>query len=232
MILFDLSFEETDELVVCSKQGTMPVHPCGGYSQQSLMNVLEKHYKEKSMEDEKKINKLYTIHRLDRLTSGLVIIGKSSAIAQSYSKCIMNRSCQKIYLARVAGKFPLRYKNLNVLTSERIEQSGIPMLGEWQRGISVNENEGKSESNTSLDDKTSLEASRLRKQHAVASWIADQNDKPLVNDKEDNNTTLLERVFENRHRYVHFCLRVCNLYFSRYNCCSHFLHCFVRIFPA
>ena len=197
----------------------MPVHPCGGYSQQSLMNILEKHYKEKSKEDEKKINKLYTIHRLDRLTSGLVIIGKSSAIAQSYSKCIMNRSCQKIYLARVAGKFPLGYKNLKVLTSDKIEQSGIPMHGEWQRDISVNENEGKSGSNTSSDDKTSLEASRLRKQYAVASWIADQNDKPLVNGKEDNNTRLLERVFESRHRYVQFSLRVCNRNLSHYNCC-------------
>lgn len=131
-------------------------------------------------------------------------MGKSSAIAKKYSQSILNRSCQKIYLARVAGKFPLRCKNLKMLTSETITQSGVPIHGEWQRVESAIESEGKSENNTIADDETCLEACRLRKQYAVASWIADRNGKPVINDKQENSTKILERVFENRHRYVNF----------------------------
>ena len=187
----------------------MPVHPCGGYSVQSLMSILEKHYKDKYKDDSTKVNKLYTIHRLDRLTSGLVIIGKSSSVAQSYSKCIMNRSCQKIYLARVAGKFPLNYKKLKTLTSKEEIQSGIPLHGEWKRNILTVEDEQIQKSSTNLKvETTCLAASRLRKQYALACWVADQNGEHVFEDEEDKSTNLLEQVFESRHRYVRlfFCL--------------------------
>lgn len=88
--------QETENVLVVEKPGTLPVHPCGGYHVQSLMNLLEP-----------KFGKLYTIHRLDRLTGGLVILGKTSAVAQEWGKAIMNHSCQKVYLARVKGKFPM-----------------------------------------------------------------------------------------------------------------------------
>lgn len=200
MMLF---YSENEELVIVSKPGTMPVHPCGGYSVQSLMNILEKYYKDKSTEG---INKLYTIHRLDRLTSGLVIIGKSSSVAQSYSKCIMNRSCQKIYLARVAGKFPLKYGKLKTLTSKEITQSGVPLHGEWKRGISGIQDENLSQnhqsSTSSKKNKTCPAASHLRKQYAHASWVADQDGEPVLKDEENIKTNILERVFRSRHRYV------------------------------
>ncbi|OEU20571.1 pseudouridine synthase, partial [Fragilariopsis cylindrus CCMP1102] len=98
--------EETDELLIVDKPGTMAVHPCGGYNMQSLVNILIEHYT--SPLTGGKIEKLYPVHRLDRLTSGLIILGKNSSVAQTLGKCIMNRGCQKLYLARVKGKFPLK----------------------------------------------------------------------------------------------------------------------------
>eukprot|EP00980_Cylindrotheca_fusiformis_P029119 scaffold22733_cov214-Cylindrotheca_fusiformis.AAC.1 len=80
------------------------------------MNILEPLY-----------GKLYTIHRLDRLTSGLVILGKTSPVAQEWGKAIMNRNCKKAYLARVAGKFPLNCsKDLFLKGMTR-----APVNGEW-----------------------------------------------------------------------------------------------------
>lgn len=89
---------DSETVLAVDKPGTLPIHPCGGYHVQSLMNLLEPKY-----------GKLYTIHRLDRLTSGLLIMGKTSAVAQEWGKAIMHRNCQKFYLARVAGKFPTNF---------------------------------------------------------------------------------------------------------------------------
>lgn len=161
---------------------------------QSLMNILEKHYKDKGTRGSKDANKLYTIHRLDRLTSGLVIIGKTSSVAQSYSKCIMNRSCQKIYLARVAGKFPLKYRNLKPLTADEITQSGIPLHGEWER-----EGSSQSKCTESKNEKANV-ASRLRKQHALACWVTGRDGKPVYEDKYNYESNILERVFHSRDR--------------------------------
>ena len=69
--------QETNDVLVVDKPGTLPVHACGGYHVQSLMNLLEPQF-----------GKLYTIHRLDRLTSGLVILGKTSAIAQEWERVL------------------------------------------------------------------------------------------------------------------------------------------------
>lgn len=109
---------ETDDVLVVDKPGTLPIHPCGGYNIQSLMNILEPQF-----------GKLYTIHRLDRLTSGLVILGKTSPIAQAWGKAIMTRNCKKAYLARVVGKFPLNCPKDLCFGDMHI----APVNGEWTK---------------------------------------------------------------------------------------------------
>ena len=170
---------------------------------QSLMNILEKYYTGKSAKESDDANKLYTIHRLDRLTSGLVIIGKTSGVAQSYSKCIMNRSCQKVYLARVAGKFPLKYKHLKILCSKEVTEADLPLHGEWKGETSVRQSSPDQSAGVNSNDKSiSSEASRLRKQYALACWVANEVGRPVFEDERDSNKNLLERVFQSRHRWV------------------------------
>ena len=94
---------EDDTLLVVDKPSTLPIHPCGGYNLNSLLELLS-HWKP----DTYGTGKLFTVHRLDRLISGLVLIAKSSAVAREMGKCISDRDgCEKIYLARVAGRFPM-----------------------------------------------------------------------------------------------------------------------------
>ncbi len=74
---------------------------------------------------------LFNVHRLDRLTSGLTIVAKSTETAKVLGKCIMDRkNCHKIYLARVKGKFPLEAP-----MKDKIEIDGFkkaPWIhGEW-----------------------------------------------------------------------------------------------------
>jgi len=134
---------ETDDVVVVDKPGTLPIHPCGGYHVQSLMNLLEPTF-----------GKLYTIHRIDRLTGGLVILSKTSAVATEWGKAIMNRDCQKVYLARVKGKFPYNIPG-NIPIFQR--ESQIPDHGEFG-------------SPTVRSQHDSVEGTRRR--NAYGCWIA------------------------------------------------------------
>eukprot|EP00522_Entomoneis_paludosa_P001401 CAMPEP_0172476526 /NCGR_PEP_ID=MMETSP1065-20121228/70422_1 /TAXON_ID=265537 /ORGANISM="Amphiprora paludosa, Strain CCMP125" /LENGTH=563 /DNA_ID=CAMNT_0013234749 /DNA_START=134 /DNA_END=1825 /DNA_ORIENTATION=+ len=147
---------ETETLLAVDKPATLPVHPCGGYHQNSLMPLLEPIY-----------NKLYTIHRLDRLTSGLTILGKSSKEAQIWGKAIKQReNCEKIYLARVSGHFPA---NCSVPTFNDGDE--IPVYGEWN----VRENE-------ESDDIPETQVKAARNRNAYGYWITDA-DGSLAGDK-------------------------------------------------
>eukprot|EP00986_Skeletonema_menzelii_P001736 scaffold481_cov148-Skeletonema_menzelii.AAC.2 len=92
---------EDDTILVVDKPASMPIHACGAYNYNTLLEVLA-HWKPESYGT----GKLFTVHRLDRLTSGLVLIAKSSSLASSLGKCILERDlCDKVYLARVKGRF-------------------------------------------------------------------------------------------------------------------------------
>lgn len=92
---------EDDTILVVDKPASMPIHSCGAYNYNTLLEVLA-HWKP----DSYGTGKLFICHRLDRLTSGLVLIAKSSSLASSLGKCILERDgCEKVYLARVKGKF-------------------------------------------------------------------------------------------------------------------------------
>mmetsp|Transcript_142 Transcript_142/g.169 ORF Transcript_142/g.169 Transcript_142/m.169 type:complete len:560 (-) Transcript_142:319-1998(-) len=163
--------KETDELLIIDKPGTMAVHPCGGYNMQSLVNILQEHYNSPYYLDGK-LDKLYPVHRLDRLTSGLVILGKNSSVAQTLGKCIMNRNgCKKFYLARVQGQFPLKHRSLKKLNKKQYIQTGIPLHGEWGNGTN--------------------DISLLRKKHALVYWVEDEHGCPVFEDTDNDHNNIL-----------------------------------------
>lgn len=49
---------------------------------------------------------LAAVHRLDRLTSGVLILGRSAQIAANMMKQIQENQVRKTYIARVRGRFP------------------------------------------------------------------------------------------------------------------------------
>ncbi|XP_078619532.1 pseudouridylate synthase RPUSD2-like [Branchiostoma floridae x Branchiostoma japonicum] len=89
--------EETKDLVVINKPASMPVHPCGGYRHNSVIFVLGK---------EHGFQNLHPIHRLDRLTSGILIFAKNLETKHRMDAQIKGREVKKVYLARVEGEFP------------------------------------------------------------------------------------------------------------------------------
>ena len=45
------------------------------------------------------VEQLYSVHRLDKMTSGLIILAKTSQVANTFSKMFENKEIQKYYLA-------------------------------------------------------------------------------------------------------------------------------------
>ena len=52
------------------------------------------------------LKNLRTIHRLDRLTSGILLFGRTAKKARELEHQIRNRLVEKEYLCRVEGDFP------------------------------------------------------------------------------------------------------------------------------
>ncbi|KAF0696124.1 Aste57867_13100 [Aphanomyces stellatus] len=89
---------ETPNLLVVNKPAGIPTHPCGAYRFNSLHHIL--------LHMRPDIPHLHIVHRLDRLTSGVVILAKNSTKARDLSTTIADRTASKTYLARVLGMFP------------------------------------------------------------------------------------------------------------------------------
>lgn len=115
----------TETCLVVDKPPCLPIHPCGGYHENSLLRIL-------NGADPPVASAIHMIHRLDRLTSGLVVLAKSSETASEWAEAIKSRTrCQKLYVARVKGRFP---------SPQALEEGSIPCLagqpamptsGEW-----------------------------------------------------------------------------------------------------
>ncbi|XP_072161775.1 pseudouridylate synthase RPUSD2-like [Bemisia tabaci] len=86
-----------EDVVVVNKPASIPVHPCGRYRHNTVVFILAKEYNLKN---------LRTIHRLDRLTSGLLMFGRTPKKARTMEQQIRNRQVQKEYVCRVEGQFP------------------------------------------------------------------------------------------------------------------------------
>ncbi|KAF7390148.1 hypothetical protein HZH68_012005 [Vespula germanica] len=86
----------------------IPVHPCGRYRHNTVVFILAKEYNLKN---------LRTIHRLDRLTSGILLFGRTPKKARQMEHQIRNRQVHKQYVCRVEGEFPEE----EVVCSEPIE---------------------------------------------------------------------------------------------------------------
>ncbi|XP_043594172.1 RNA pseudouridylate synthase domain-containing protein 2-like isoform X1 [Bombus pyrosoma] len=97
-----------EDVVVVNKPASIPVHPCGRYRHNTVVFILAKEYNLKN---------LRTIHRLDRLTSGILLFGRTPKKARQMEHQIRNRQVHKQYVCRVEGEFPEE----EVVCSEPIE---------------------------------------------------------------------------------------------------------------
>src|SRR6185369_5906070 len=99
-IPLDVLFEDND-LIVINKPAGLVVHPGAGHQQHTLVNALLSHCTTLSGIGGKERPGI--VHRLDKETSGCLVVAKNDATHRNLSKQFAERTIEKIYLALVAG---------------------------------------------------------------------------------------------------------------------------------
>nr|KAF6393576.1 RNA pseudouridine synthase domain containing 2 [Pipistrellus kuhlii] len=88
---------ENEDVVVVDKPSSIPVHPCGRFRHNSVIFILGK---------EHQLKELHPLHRLDRLTSGVLMFAKTAAVSEKIHEQVRDRQLEKEYVCRVKGEFP------------------------------------------------------------------------------------------------------------------------------
>jgi 23S rRNA pseudouridine1911/1915/1917 synthase len=92
---------DDSDLIVIDKPAGMVVHPGAGHRQGTLVNALLHHVDDLSgIGGEERPG---IVHRLDRGTSGLMVVAKNDAAHRELSRQFQEREVQKTYLALVWG---------------------------------------------------------------------------------------------------------------------------------
>jgi pseudouridine synthase, RluA family len=99
-IPLDVVYEDQDVIVVNKPQG-MVVHPAAGHPDKTLVNAILYHCQ---INDDDVIRP-GIVHRIDKDTSGLLMIAKNNLAKQSLMKQLKDKSNLREYLAIVHGNF-------------------------------------------------------------------------------------------------------------------------------
>ncbi len=94
---------EDDALAVINKPAGMVVHPGAGVLNGTLANAIAHHFKLQTA-DSKYENRVGIVHRLDKDTSGLIVVAKTEEIHEQLSEQFREREVFKSYVALVHGE--------------------------------------------------------------------------------------------------------------------------------
>lgn len=91
---------EDDDLLVINKESGMVVHPAPGHYSGTLVNALLYHFDIEGGEKDRP----GIVHRLDKDTSGLMLVAKNEWTLEKLSKMIHDKEVERHYLAIVCGE--------------------------------------------------------------------------------------------------------------------------------
>lgn len=111
-IPLDIVYEDEDIIVVNKPKG-MVVHPANGNPDGTLVNAIMAHCKGSLSGIGGEIRP-GIVHRLDKDTSGLLIVAKNDKAHINMSEQIKNREVKKIYIALVRGVVPENEATINM----------------------------------------------------------------------------------------------------------------------
>ena len=97
-IPIDIVYED-DYLMIINKQSGMVVHPAPGHYTDTLVNALLYHFNIKETTN----IRVGIVHRLDKDTSGLMMVAKTDEMLDKLSNMIKDKEVKRHYLALVDG---------------------------------------------------------------------------------------------------------------------------------
>ena len=139
-VSLDIIYEDEDFLVV-NKPAGMVVHPCHGHYSGTLVNALlnypgflTKFNEPRDTKDEQHLMRPGIVHRLDKDTSGIMLVAKTGVAHRKLSKQLKERTVTKKYTAIVRGVVELDEGLINAPISHDKKD---------RRRMAIDEEEGK-----------------------------------------------------------------------------------------
>lgn len=96
----DILFED-DDLIVINKPSGLVVHPALGHAQDTLVNALLAHFGK--FDDSLKSDRPGIVHRLDKDTSGVLVVAKTESALLRLAEQFQKKSAHRVYWALVCG---------------------------------------------------------------------------------------------------------------------------------
>lgn len=126
---------EDEHLLVVDKPAGLAVHPTEPGQMGTLANGLAFHYREKEL----KI-KIRHIHRLDKETSGLLLVAKHALSHTLLDEALRERRIKRLYLALVTGRLTEKKGRIDLpigrdrhhATRRRVSQTGDRAITEYE----------------------------------------------------------------------------------------------------
>jgi 23S rRNA pseudouridine1911/1915/1917 synthase len=117
MKLSELQIFENDDLVALNKPSGLLSIPDREGEEVSLKSLLQEKY-----------TKIFTVHRLDRDTSGLIVFAKNEATHKHLSQQFEGRLTKKIYAGLVLGSPAETKGSINLPLAENMVQRGVMIV--------------------------------------------------------------------------------------------------------
>ena len=108
---------EDETILVVDKPAGMLTHPAGKNVSGTLLNALLSY-----SEGFQRLERAGIVHRLDRDTSGIIVVAKNNLAYRSLKKQFKEREIKKKYLAVVKGKFPFDKEEFKIPLGRKGDQ--------------------------------------------------------------------------------------------------------------
>ena len=102
-IQLNIVYEDND-LLVLNKPAGLVVHPGVGHHRGTLVNALAYHFKSLPVMEGNHDDKLGLVHRIDKNTSGLMVVAKSEYAMTHLAKQFFHHTIDRTYIALVWGE--------------------------------------------------------------------------------------------------------------------------------
>lgn len=109
----EILFEDNDFVIINKPAGLLTLPDRFDQSIPNLYNILKSRYE-----------RIWTIHRLDADTSGVIVFAKNQEAHRDLSKKFEKRDVKKIYLAIVNGVLGAKNHSINLPLAERKDKKG------------------------------------------------------------------------------------------------------------
>jgi len=125
---------EDDDLLVIDKPAGMVVHPAFANYSGTLVNALLHHY-QNNLSTVSGSERPGIVHRLDKDTSGLLVVAKTDSMHHLLAKQFANKTAGRVYLAVVWGKLPFSETSIRSHLArsrkDRRKMVVVPEGGKW-----------------------------------------------------------------------------------------------------